>query len=40
MYGDGRGPYELMLQTGDTTTETWSNLMIQWLKAKGFINKN
>ena len=40
MYGDGRGPYELMPQTGDTTTETWSNLMIQWLKAKGFINKN
>ena len=40
MYGDGRGPYELMPQTGETTTETWSNLMIQWLKAKGFINKN
>ena len=31
--------YELMSQTGETTTETWSNQMIQWLKAKGFINK-
>ena len=35
MYGDGKGPYELMQQTGETTTETWSNQMIQWLKAKG-----
>ena len=40
MYGDGKGPYELMQQTGETTTETWSIQMIQWLKAKGFINKN
>ena len=40
IYGDGRGPYELMPQTGETTTETWSGQMIQWLKAKGFINKN
>ena len=39
IYGDGRGPYELMPQTGETTTETWSTLMIQWLKAKGFINR-
>ena len=34
MYGDDKGPYELMPQTGKTTTETWSNQMIQWLKAK------
>ena len=39
MYGDGKGPYELMQQTGETTTETWSIQMIQWLKARGFINK-
>ena len=38
MYGDGKGPYELMPQTGETTTETWSIQMIEWLKAKGFIN--
>ena len=38
IYGDGKGPYELMPQTGKTTTETWSSLLIQWLKAKGFIN--
>jgi len=37
IYGDGKGPYELMPQTGETTTETWSTQMIQWLKAKGFI---
>ena len=40
MYGDGKGPYELMPQTGETTTETWSTQMIQWLKAKGFIQRN
>ena len=40
MYGDGKGPYELMPQTGETTTEAWSTQMIQWLKAKGFINRN
>lgn len=39
MYGDGKGPYELIPQTGETTTETWSTQLIQWLKAKGFINK-
>lgn len=39
IYGDGKGPYELMPQTGETTTEMWSTQMIQWLKAKGFINK-
>ena len=38
MYGDGKGPYELMPQTGKSTTETWSSQMIHWLKAKGFIN--
>ena len=38
LYGDGKGPYELMPQTGGTTTETWSAQMIQWLKAKGFIH--
>ena len=40
MYGDGKGPYELMPQTGETTTETWSTQMIHWLKAKGFVKKN
>ena len=40
MYGDGKGPYELMTVTGETTTETWSTQMIQWLKAKGFVNRN
>lgn len=40
MYGDGKGPYELMPQTGETTTETWSTQLIQWLKAKGFIYRN
>ena len=39
IYGDGRGPYELMPQTGETTTETWSSQMIQWLKSHRFINK-
>ena len=39
VYGDGKGPYELMSQTGETTTETWSSQMIQWLKSKGFISK-
>ena len=38
LYGDGKGPYELMPQTGETTTETWSSQMIHWLKAKGFLN--
>ena len=37
MYGDGKGPYELMPQTGETTTETWSTQFIQWLKAKNYI---
>ena len=40
MYSDGKGPYELMPQTGETTTETWSNHLIHWLKAKGFMNRN
>ena len=35
---DGKGPYELMPQTDETTTETWSSQMIHWLKAKGFIS--
>ena len=39
IYGDGKGPYELMPETGETTTETWSTQMLQWLKAKGFLNK-
>lgn len=34
-----KGSIELMPQTGETTTETWSIQLIQWLKAKGFINK-
>jgi len=37
LYGDGKGPYELMPETGETTTETWSRQLIQWLKAKHFI---
>ena len=37
IYGDGNGPYELMAPTGETTTETWSTQMMQWLKAKGFV---
>jgi predicted esterase len=37
IYGDGKGPYELMPLTGETTTELWSSQMIQWLKAKEFI---
>ena len=40
LYGDGKGPYELMSQTGDTTTEMWSTQLIQWLKAKGFVDRN
>ena len=40
MYGDGKGPYELMSQAGETTTETWSIQLIQWLRAKGFIRSN
>ena len=39
IYGDGRGPYELMPETGATTTESWSRDIMQWLKAKGFVNK-
>ena len=39
VYGDGKGPYGLMPQTGETTTEAWPSQMIQWLKAKGFINR-
>jgi len=40
MYGDGSGPYELMSETGETTTETWSSQMIHWFKAKGFIPRS
>ena len=40
IYGDGKGPYELMPQTGETTTETWSSQLIQWLKAWGFIKRD
>ena len=36
MYGDGRGPYSLMPDTGNTTTEAWSQQLMQWLRAKGF----
>ena len=36
VYGDGSGPYELMPETGATTTESWSSQMIQWLRSKGF----
>lgn len=37
IYGDGTGPYELMPETGETTTESWSRQMLQWLKSKGFM---
>ncbi|OUM63710.1 hypothetical protein PIROE2DRAFT_61132 [Piromyces sp. E2] len=40
MYGDGSGPYQLMEETGETTTETWSHQFIHWLKAKNFVPKN
>lgn len=36
LYGDGKGPYQLMPQNGSTTTEAWSQQMLLWLKAKGF----
>ena len=36
IYGDGKGPYQLMPESGKTTTETWSQQMLLWLKAKGF----
>ena len=40
IYGDGKGPYELMTETGTTTTESWSHQLILWLKAKGFVTKH
>ena len=36
LYGDGKGPYQLMPQNGTTTTEAWSQQFLLWLKAKGF----
>jgi hypothetical protein len=36
LYGDGKGPYQLMQQNGTTTTEAWSLQFLLWLKAKGF----
>ncbi len=39
IYGDGKGPYELMPETGETTTESWSHQLILWLKAKGFVKR-
>ena len=36
LYGDGAGPYQLMPQTGSTTTEAWSQQFVLWLQAKGF----
>lgn len=38
LYGDGKGPYQLMPQKGTTTTEAWSQQFLLWLKAKGFSN--
>lgn len=40
IYGDGKGPYELMEQTGKTTTEAWASQMMQWLQAKGFVSNS
>lgn len=37
LFGDGRGPYALMPSSGQTTTEQWNTLFIQWLSAKGFL---
>ncbi|MBO4483443.1 MAG: hypothetical protein J5735_06445 [Prevotella sp.] len=36
LYGDGKGPYQLMPQNGTTTTEAWSQQFLLWLKAKDF----
>ena len=38
LYGDGAGPYTLMPQTGRTTTESWSQQFLLWLRAKGFVS--
>lgn len=37
LFGDGRGPYALMSSSGQTTTEQWNTLFMQWLSAKGFL---
>ena len=37
LFGDGRGPYALMPSSGQTTTEQWNTLFMQWLSAKGFL---
>jgi acetyl esterase/lipase len=39
IYGDGKGPYTLMPQKGETTTEAWSQQLLLWLQAKGFLKK-
>lgn len=39
LFGDGRGPYALMPTTGETTTEQWYAIFIQWLSANGFLQK-
>lgn len=39
LYGDGKGPYQLMPQDGTTTTAEWSRQMLLWLKARGFGKK-
>ena len=36
IYGDGKGPYQLLPESGKTTTEAWSQQLVLWLKAKGF----
>lgn len=33
-YGDGKGPFSLMEQTGKTTTENWSRDFIAWLTSR------
>ncbi len=40
LYGDGKGPYQLMPQNGTTTTEAWSQQFLLWLKAKGFCDSS
>lgn len=36
LYGDGKGPYQLMKQEDKTTTEAWSSQLLLWLRAQGF----
>lgn len=37
MYGDGKGPFALADRKGKNTTDTWSDDLMSWLEAKGFV---